>query len=255
MDQAHLKYANVLVWVTLSLGVYSVLYAYFKVNQQATISGILSLLGESGLDLIGVGLAYVAYKATENNLRIFFLLIFTSLFAAFISDISYNIILNIKQIGMNNSTNALFDIPFIVFLFLQMLAWIVLFKSEKHPRNIIDYLPYSVASIVIAVTFMFGINWKIPYFSQLGIYQVVDTLFEAVGLLFASFCLIRAKRLWVKHLSIGYLVVIAADFSIRYGVVQNKIAIANPAEIVWVVGLAIMVMGFFLSRREVKRLY
>lgn len=68
--------------------------------------------------------------------------------------------------------------------------------------------------------------------------------------IFASFCLIRAKVTWLKYISIGYLVVVGSDLIIRYGVVNNNIITINPLETTWVLGLALVFLGFFLSKKR-----
>lgn len=232
---------------------YSVAYMYFKSDAQTTVSGIFSLVGESGLDFVIAALALMSWRGmAKGSLRNFFFLLFVAFAISFLSDGVYNYLLNIKQVSLTPFVDTLFDIPFAIFLFFMMTAWAYLFSmSEKGKKyKALHYAPYFLSAAVIFSAFMFGIHWKINYFSTIGSYQVIDTVFEAIGFLFASFCLIRAKESWVRFLAVGYLLVMLADILIRYTVVVSSVQIVNPFECLWILGLAFVATSFFLLKKQ-----
>jgi len=233
---------------------YSLLYIYFKEDSHSIVSGIFALIGEAGIDFLVMILAYVSWRRADDATKIFFLFLTIAFIAAFLSDSIYNYLLNIKQIKINTFTDSLFDIPFTVFLFFFMIAWFSMFMREGDIKagGSGNYIPYVLASVIIFVAFVFGVNWKVKYSSAIGLYQIIDTLFEVIGFLFASFCFVRAKKLWIKYISVGYLIIIGSDFIIRYSVVKNNIITINPLETTWVLGLSLVVLGFFFSKERKK---
>lgn len=245
----YFKEIMILFSITVFWILYSALYFYFEGNLSSLVSGYFSLVGQSGLDLLIVFFCYLAWEKANGNLKKFFFLLGSAFLAAFISDFSYNYILNVEKMPVNNFLDSLFDIPFSISLFLQMLAWFFLFL-KSNTGQFKNYLPYLIASIAIFFCFMFGVRWEIKYFSPIGIYQIIDTLFEAVGFMLASFCLVSAKKIWIKYLSSGYLIVLSSDFIIRYSVVKSNILINNPFETTWVFGLLLIFSGFFLLEKN-----
>lgn len=245
---------KILLCITLCWLLYSWLYVFFKESYHSVISGVFALIGESGLDLLIAILSYISWKRARDASKIFFLFLMIAFISAFLSDFIYNYFLNIKQIKISTTIDSLFDVPFAVFLFFYMLGWFSIFIKEKDVkmRKIESYIPYVLASAIIFVVFVFGVNWKVRYSSMIGFYQIADTLFEVIGFLFASFCYIGAKKLWIKYISIGYLVVIGSDLIIRYSVVKNSIISIHPLEATWVFGLLMIVLGFFFLKEGEK---
>jgi signal transduction histidine kinase len=241
--------------IAMSLwALYAFLYIKFKDDSHPIVSGIFSLVGESGLDFVLCILSYSAWNRASLEIKKFFMFMFFAFLSAFISDLIYNYLLNIKNVKLNSFMDALFDVPFALSLLFYTIAWGSLFFNAgsgaiKEAKN---YIPYVLASIVIFFTFVFGINWKIEYFSLIGWCQIIDTFLEALGFLFASFCFVRAKKIWVKYISVGYLLVIGADFVIRYGVIENNIVLDNPLETMWVLGLILMTLGFFFINKNAR---
>jgi len=251
---AALKQIKILTILMLCWLLYSLLYIYFKEDAHSVVSGLFALIGEAGLDLVVVALSYAAWKHTDDATKIFFLFLTIAFIAAFLSDSIYNYLLNIERVKISTFVDSLFDIPFAVFLLLYMLAWCSMFMKMGNSKTgkSVNYLPYILASIIIFVAFVFGISWKVKYSSVIGVYQIIDTLFEAIGFLFASFCFVLAKKLWIKYISVGYLIVIGSDFIIRYSVVKNNIITINPLETTWVLGLSLVILGFFFSKERIK---
>ena len=179
--------------------IYAWIYTFLENNQStATSAGYFSLVGETGLDILAVLLTIRLWKNTEDlqtkNIFLMFSLAFITAIAA---DSTYNIVLNLLKFQyINPLAISLFDIPFALFLLFQLAAWswVILANrdlSVKAGKSI--YAPYTIVSILIFIMFMFGIPWKIDYFSTLGSFQIVDTILEVFGFALATICLARAK--------------------------------------------------------------
>lgn len=96
--------------------------------------------------------------------------------------------------------------------------------------------------------FIFGVKWEIEYFSVKGAFQTIDTVLEVIGFSMATLCLSRAQNFLVRFTSIGYLLVVASDFIIRYHVISGEVPYLSSLESIWVLGLILMSMGFFLIK-------
>ncbi|MBA2657826.1 MAG: HAMP domain-containing histidine kinase [Tatlockia sp.] len=104
--------------------------------------------------------------------------------------------------------------------------------------------------------FMFGLKWQIQYFSVNGIFQSIDTVLEVIGFSMATICLSRAQTFLMKCSSIGYLLIIASDFIIRYHVISGLLPYLSSLESTWILGLLLMSLGFYsVKNSSDKRLF
>lgn len=123
-------------------------------------------------------------------------------------------------------------------------------KSDNKRKSL--YIPSIILSLLMFMMFIFGVPWKVSYFSTVGLFQFVDTIFEAIGFALVTICLARAKSQLVRFITIGYLIIVSSDFIIRYYVVSGFIPYLSPFEATWVLGLLIICIGFYLGLTEEK---
>lgn len=236
-----------IAWIT-----YSFLYLVLSKDNSNLVAGYFALVGQVGLDIVAAIFTFHLYVTSkESNTKFIYLMFFISFVAAILADGIYNLTMNILDIKYFSSINSFFEIPFILFLLFQVIAWGKIFFSGNEDAPSIKkypYSPYIVFSSLIFIMFIFGIPWKIGYFSLVGLYQVADTVLEVIGYTLATICLARAKNTTIRFASIGYLIIISSDLLIRYNVVSGLIPLLNPFETTWVLGLLLMVSGFFLSK-------
>ncbi len=236
--------------------IFFLLYSFLKnIPWMEHYSAVFPLIGEGGLDTLAVILTIKLWKKTNNNShKKIFLLLGISFAALFIADLIYNIVLNLFKFEYKNAIIAtLFDLPFALFLFLQLLVWTYLLKLNKNVVSYgkkILYIPNIVLSSLLFLLFTFGISWKIDYFSAIGLFQLIDTILEVSGFALATICLARSKGLLIRFLTIGYLIVVSSDFIIRYYVVSGIIPYLSPFESTWVLGLLIICLGYYLSLKN-----
>jgi len=246
---AFIALSTFVAWVT-----YAVFYVYLRQQPETIIfSGYLALVGEAGLDLVAASLAFWIWKKADQGVKPIYLILCISFILACISDATYNVMLNIKQISMPSIVSvSLFDIPFIGFLLCQIIVWGMIFinADDTKAKKWTTYAPYIMTALLIFTIFTFGVTWRIKYFSVIGMYQMIDTVLEVIGFALAAFCLARSKLAFIKCLAAGYLVIIASDFIIRYSVVEQMVTPANFWEAAWVLGLLLVVISFFLSNQK-----
>lgn len=249
----------IIIWL-----VYACTYTVLKNDPNTvTLAGYFPLVGEAGLDVVAAILVFRLWKmAEEQHMKNVFLIFFMAFIAAIAADSVYNVVLNLFQFQyINPIVVSLFDVPFGLFLLLQLIAWgwiIFLNKEEETKSDKSSHIPYVIVSILMFIMFMFGVRWKIEHFSLLGIFQVLDTTLEVMGFALATICLARAKTQIIRYSTIGYLLIVSSDFIIRYHVVTGLIPYLSSLEATWVLGLLLICLGFFLNqdnkRNELFRL-
>ena len=231
---------------------YAILFLIFKNNPNTSLlAGILSLVGQTGLDFFAAVLVarlFVIY--TNKNIKKIAFLFFISFISAMLADGIYNVEINLWHLeSLNTRMMLFFEIPFSAFLFFQQMAfgYIITFNNDTVTSKIkVAYMPYITASFLIFIAFMFGVSWKINYFSFVGFFQFIDTIFEAVGFTWAIICLARANTWTIRFIAVGYLLIVSSDLIIRYHVISGVISYLNIFELLWILGLLSMCIGFFI---------
>lgn len=238
--------------VVIAWAIFSWLYITLEFHLKlARIAAYFPLLGEVGFDAIALFLVFKLWvDAKESNAKKVFFAFVLSFLTAMIADFIYNIVLNFYNFHYKNSLIiSLFDIPFALFLFFQLLAWGLIFCAHKEKtinEKKMSYLPYMMVSFLMFIMFLFGVQWRIQYFSVLGFFQVLDTVLEVVGFSLVTIYLARAKVLQVRFVALGYLLIVSSDFIIRYNIVSGFIPSLSPFEATWMLGLLLICLGFYL---------
>ena len=186
-------------------------------------AGYFALFGQVGLDIIISIFSFKLYKNTqEKHLKYVYLFFCLAAISATIADGVYHIAMNILNQTYFNDFNSFFEIPFLLFLFFQVLAWgsIFFINNTLSAKKQVHYFPYITVVLFILITFVYVIPWKIHYFSQLGLYQLLDTILEVIGFSLSAVCLTRSVSKPIRFMSIGYLLIISSDLFIRYHVIS-----------------------------------
>lgn len=236
---------------------YTIAYAVCRnAPTLAPATGYLSLLGEGGLDLICFAITCRLIFNTRHSNQFVFIIFGISFFCALLSDVSYNVILNIlNKDHFTAAIEAIFDVPFLLFLVLQAIAWcaiVILIQSKNHREmRFSSYVPLLLAGLLILITFIVLPHWRVEYGSVKGIFNIVDTLVEIIAFIFAGIALFASKDRVLGFLASGFLLVIASDFTIRFSEVENSLFPGSPLETTWVLGLIIFALGLMaISEKE-----
>jgi len=194
---------SIIIWFTYA-------FLYMSLKQQypmGNYAGYLALIGQSGLDLIALLiLGIILYRklnALKNKICI---ILWISYFAAFIADATYNYFLNVRMYELTAGVDLVFDLPFLIFISLQMLFFdYILFRGISLDKyNIIFSLPYILVSGCIFSIFIYGISWQIKTNSIFGIIHLLDSVIECLGFIFALICMTLSIGRWLKYLGAGY---------------------------------------------------
>lgn len=237
--------------------VYAIAYALLKQYKTAEIyAGFLALIVTVGLDLVITLLTFYLWKKVIEREKIIFALYSASFLLAAITDINYNLIVNI--LGITNYSGilaSLFDIPFIGFLISQFLIWFFIFLKTKPIQNkhnfFASYLSiFIIILIVFTIFFLANLTWKVPVFSLLGLYRLLQAVFQVTGFLFALLCLAIAIDKQIRFLSIGYLIIISCSFFAQLSHLTQSMLPASMVEVIWSLGLLSIIFGLINMKRN-----
>ncbi len=228
---------------------------YKKLATDGEYLGILTLLGESFLDLLIFTVSLKLFLNGSKQIKGIFKYFLLSFLCAFFADFSYNLILNILSISQfSGLLQSIFDVPFLLFLIFQLIAWLKIVRMLELKLTI-DFklfaaLPILMATIFIFFVFVFIPAWKIQIFSIPWTYQVIDSLIEIATYAVLLVCLGASKNKAISLMSLGSLIVIASDFSIRYNQILNVLYPNSFFEITWIFGLVLFSVGVSQANRQ-----
>ncbi|MGQ3888246.1 hypothetical protein ACQUW5_04320 [Legionella sp. CNM-1927-20] len=228
------------------------LYSILKNNSALELySTYLPLIGETGLDAIAALLAFkLRNQSRETIHKKFFLILAISFIASLIADLTYKIALNIFEFRYEKKALViLFNMPFALFLLLQLIvmAHIIYLNSNlKENKRKTLYISNITLSLSMSLIFIFGMPEKIGYFSTIGLFQLLNISFAAIGFALATICLARFKSKLIYFITTGYFIIVLSDLMIRYFSISGTTLYSN-FEAARLLGLMITCVGLYLS--------
>lgn len=256
MLKENISATRIIIGVIIGWLVYVCTYIYLKnILNLYMFSAYFLLIGESSLDILIVTLTFILWKISEKKpTRDIFLYFCISFAFSLAADFIYNVVLNLLNFQyINPYVISFFDFPFALFLVFQLTGWgLILFSNREYTikNRRATYIPYVFVSLLMFFMFIFGIPWKIEYLSLIGVFQLVDTVFEVMGFALVTICLARAKTRSIRLLGAGYLLVVSSDFVIRYHVVSGVTPYLSPLETTWILGLLLICLGFVSIKQD-----
>lgn len=224
-----------------------IIFYILKINTFDRYLGFLFLSLQVGLDL-AITINVLSLSVMADNPKKLLLKIFGwSFFFAAIADGMYNYFVNIEGSINYTIVSSIFEIPFLLFLFLQFVAWLLLFSKEYkelYDKRFYLHIPFIISAVLIVAIFIGCIDWKINIFSLNGIYQVFDTVLESLCVALISLCLVTIRSRPLFYISLGFLIVISTDFLIRINVIEQTLTQNSLFEASWVIGLLLILFGF-----------
>lgn len=244
---------------------YTLLYSISRnIPPLHNITVYLSLFGETGLNALCAVLSWQLISKSNRESKIFFSLLFVAFIFNTIEGASYNIYLNIQnKIQFHYFMENLFEIPFLLFLTLQLTAWFRMFllmKNKEAPYSkTIFYIQFAIGCLVMFCIIIFVPLWQVKYTPATGFYMLTNTLIELLAFVFVTFSLGSSTNKNMRLIAIGFLTIMASDFIIRFNEVANNLYPGSPFEVIWILGLMLTACGLynfsFDSNREQPQLW
>lgn len=232
---------SIITWLLFSLT-----YLVCKNTESSEIiSAYLSLLGQSGLDLILSIVMYCLWRDASESEKAFYAFMLLSFVAAFFADGFYNYLLNIKKQTITGNIDIIFDLPFTFFLLFQVVAWahlaVKIGKSRGYSRAQLSTT--MIGPLAFFIFFTFSIDWTVGHFSIIGGFHFAHNVLEAIGLFFVTLVLLKLKTTSLRMMAYGYIIIAVSDISIRYSVILQNYQPLNTFETLWILGLSVFVLA------------
>lgn len=128
-------------------------YVIARINGAATLCGIITLVTQTGFDIASAILAFQLSSQAEHKKKQVFRLFGISFICAALADSSYNLLMNvIGIIQLPLSLDSIFDVPFIIFLTIQLISWLKIFILENNKgitKSVALYVPFILSTTLI----------------------------------------------------------------------------------------------------------
>ncbi len=226
----------------------AIAYAISPLSRPEVI-GVITLVGEVGMDILIFILALQLYYAVSGRNRYLFGIIAFSYFCESFADGVYNLTQNVLNVSNPSLLlSSAFEIPFLSFLCLQAWVWWQLFSeansnSKPDKKPMLVYGSFIASLLLMIVTFVYFADWKIDRFSGEGLYQLADVLAEAAGFALVSIYLGTSRNKYFSCIAIGFLIIVCSNYMIRLPVISLGSKQNSPFEFTWILGQLLVFYG------------
>jgi hypothetical protein len=117
---------NPIIIAMIGWVIFFLLYSGLKnISWTECYSAYFPLIGEAGLDAVAATLTFKLWRKVKNvAYKKIFLILSVSFVASLMADLIYNVVLNLFNFKYENTIIVtLFDVPFALFLLLQLVVW------------------------------------------------------------------------------------------------------------------------------------
>lgn len=161
-------------------------------------------------------------------------------------------ILQIPRVQVTVFWLSAYNILYFGYLLFQMSAWIVILSSLKsgEKKSVFLYIPVAIIMLVTLCIYIFSVQWGSSASKLIGFYDGFDEIFELVGFITATICLVIAKNRGIAYLAFGYSIRIVAELALSFGLFSQAYGSGSIIETVWVLGIIFMIYGLFFIKRH-----
>lgn len=194
----------------------------------------------------------IYFKSDPPDKSILKWLVLTNIFL-FTNDLAYYVSVYLSDKYMLSAslfTFLLGYIPYLIWISSIIIFLISLLK--KHILNLFDFykaLPIFL-SINVLITFLFfsSVNSSFQFFSWENISHILSFLSEFFIFDLSLVCFIYSEEKGFSCLLLGLLTLIAGDFFINYSFISQTSSFLHYGEMLWFLGLVIMMHGLAFLR-------
>ena len=167
------------------------------------------------------------------------------------SDTIFNFVVNIYGItSFSNALNSFINIPFIVFLILQLIIWSSFFTraivEQKNKNTFLLSIPIVVTTLIVFVMFLRGNSIDdAQLFSLLGLYTILEIVLQLLNFIFVTLTLCVTQDKPIRFVGIGFLLIIGSASIEQLNTVMRILKPISVIETLWVLGLLFMAFGFY----------
>lgn len=215
-------------------------------------STILITIVQLSADAFCFTLAAVIGLSKETPNKKFFILNSCAFFILLLGDAYYNYFFRISHLDIKYSIGWAETIPVSIFQFSQAYNWYSLITKGKNSIFSIYNLPYLLFTLMITFILVFYFATTKSFSHTTTLYQSLSISLDMLTWFFAIICLARTRSTSVIFLTLGCLMIVSADLTVRclYMAEMDKVIAAQWIHIVWTFGAITMMVGFILCLRK-----
>ena len=173
----------------------------------------------------------------------------------------YKFIFNVLQIPHSNVSEllaSLYNIPYMGTMAFQLLAWgsiLYLNNAESDSRRLFLYTPVIIISLACLSLFFFIFDtfntqhWIEGSFLHVS-YDFVEALLQIASFATALLCLAVTRSKGLFYIALGYLIIIAVDITMNFGIFAQSYGTRSFVEKFWILGVWLRVYGLVHFKKE-----
>ena len=239
-------------------GVYSFIYYYLK--QDPVLKNFLgwtSFSTSAILTFIAVTYSLILWQKSTGRAQRIFGFFSVSLLCIFITNLIYQILFNVLEVSHDSISNIVlssYNIPYLVFLFLQLLIWLMFITkirfSQGKVKGLSLYIPIFIIVLAFSLFFLFPFNWNLKNISLADIYNIVSLFLQIAGCLAAFLCMFAFKNRGVFYLALSFVIISGTDLIMNFDFFSQSYGVHSLVEVGWILGVFFRIYGLFTIKKH-----
>lgn len=199
-------------------------------------------------------LAFLCAQGKNNKFQSFFIINSVAFFILAFGDMYYDYTFRIMHDNIKNSLNLAVTLPIFVFQLSQAYNWFSLIRQQKTIILATSNLPYLLFTIIIIGVLVYYFLTGKDISPLTTWYQTANVSLDMLIWLFTIICLARTTSISILLLTLGCLMLISSDLTIRslFMFDMDKVASVAWVHIIWTIGVLMMLLGFAFYLVEKK---
>lgn len=240
--------------------IYAMLYVELKAYAPDQIySGILQASGSVLTIAVTTIMAFWLWNnapAESVTKKIFAFYLFSRICIIF-DEVIYNYFYNIVHVKSGQLSDfwiSTYNIPYLgwlIFMFLVFVSIVPKIKASiKTKFNFALYIPFAALAISLIFTFLLNFTMLANESSLAKFYDVADSVLQLSNFILALVCFAMAKNKGLFYFSLGYVVTVAADYSMEAQLFSQHFRVGSFMEMVLTLGTLLIIYGLYNFKKS-----
>ena len=239
-----------LVWFGFVL-----LFSHLMLGQYSSYGDHGFYLSELLLDIVIMVFSWRVYCRAEVAAKLYFFFLFLSYVSCFLTDINfYTIFILLKVKKPSNLYDSFYLLPFLGYVLFQLCFWYGVTSKFLlgNANKVRTFLLFFLVNLIAIIVFIITSEWKVDFFSYLGLYQVISGAFELIIFDLAALSLICSRNRGVYFISSASIILLASNFWEKYLFLNQKMNVFDYSEFFWFLSLILSIIGLFLLSQKTE---
>jgi hypothetical protein len=237
------------IWVLYVL-FYSVLKEHAGTQ---SIARYFSSVIDTGLMLTVTIFSFWLWNKASFGAKVIFGLYAIRNIFVFLDDLGYHFtydFLHMQHGQISNFLMSTYNVPYLIWLTLLFVIFAkILPKAEVFKRNKLSLIPIIVIAFSLLFVFLSISTFSSQNFGLDQLYTVLDNFLVLANFMMAMLCMSVARTPGLFYFSFGYLITMAADIVMEYGVFAQSFGNNSFMESIWILGSLFILFGLINFKR------